>query len=243
MASCPSLALEGKCEMEKSNCSEDEMDTLRDRLALLNEAVKRITENIDVEETLREVVDSARALTDAHYGVIASLKDTPRDYRVNWGPVGEEFPTWVDLSGNAFPTTSSYTIAGLTKSESYKVRVRARYDGYSGDWSEIAEAAIAPAPHRVAAVDTRITTSAPTDSLPFRAVGPLSLVSSQPGVLKVSWGAPDDPGPPHNLFTVGLRAAEHRRLEQTPGGNAVFRLPQQAFGADEDFRFSQQPNC
>ena len=30
---------------------------------------------------------------------------TPRDYRVSWARVGENFKTWTDESGNAFPTT------------------------------------------------------------------------------------------------------------------------------------------
>ena len=61
--------------------------------------------------------------------------DTPRDYRVNWARVGEDFPTWTDSSGNAFPTTSSYTITGLDQGVRYKVKVRARYDGPPGAWS------------------------------------------------------------------------------------------------------------
>ena len=38
--------------------------------------------------------------------------ETPRDYRISWARVGESFLTWTDLSGNAFPTSSSYTITG-----------------------------------------------------------------------------------------------------------------------------------
>ena len=38
--------------------------------------------------------------------------ETPRDYRISWARVGESFLTWTDLSGNAFPTSSSYTISG-----------------------------------------------------------------------------------------------------------------------------------
>ena len=63
--------------------------------------------------------------------------ETPHDYRINWAKVGESFPTWTDLSGNAFPTNSSYTITGLDGTASYKIRVRARYQGSAGPWIEI----------------------------------------------------------------------------------------------------------
>ena len=69
--------------------------------------------------------------------------DTPTDYRVNWARVGEDFPTWTDSSGNAFPTTSSYTITGLDQGVRYKVKVRARYDGPPGGWSGIVEVVVA----------------------------------------------------------------------------------------------------
>ena len=63
--------------------------------------------------------------------------ETPHDYRINWAKVGESFPTWTDLSGNAFPTNASYTITGLDGTASYKIRVRARYQGSAGPWIEI----------------------------------------------------------------------------------------------------------
>ena len=64
--------------------------------------------------------------------------ESPKDYRVNWAPVGDSFPTWTDSSGNAFPTGSSYTISGLAAGERYKVKVRARYhEGGPGDWTDV----------------------------------------------------------------------------------------------------------
>ena len=63
--------------------------------------------------------------------------ETPHDYRISWAKVGESFPTWTDLSGNAFPTSPSYTITGLDETAIYKIRVRARYQGTSGPWTEI----------------------------------------------------------------------------------------------------------
>ena len=79
-------------------------------------------------------------LVSGQAGVIDVSWDTPsqapKDYRVNWAKVGEGFPTWTDLSGNAFPTSNSYTITGLDHGARYKVRLRARYQsGGPGDWS------------------------------------------------------------------------------------------------------------
>ena len=61
--------------------------------------------------------------------------EAPVDYRVSWAKVGESYLTWTDLTGNAFPTATSQTIADLEEGETYKVTVRARYGGTSGDWS------------------------------------------------------------------------------------------------------------
>ena len=48
---------------------------LRARMAGLTDAILRISEDLDVDVVLREVVDSARALTGARYGAIATLDD------------------------------------------------------------------------------------------------------------------------------------------------------------------------
>ena len=70
--------------------------------------------------------------------------ETPKDYRIAWAKVGESFLGWRNLDGNAFPTSSSHTIAGLEEGEQYKVKVRARYDsGGSGDWSGVATTTVA----------------------------------------------------------------------------------------------------
>ena len=61
----------------------------------------------------------------------------PVDYRINWTVESGDYPTWTDLSGNAFPTVNAYTIAGLTADVCFKVRVRARYGGSAGDWIEV----------------------------------------------------------------------------------------------------------
>ena len=73
--------------------------------------------------------------------------DTPRDYRIIWARVGEDFLSWTDSRGNAFPTSPSYTITGLDEGVRYKVRVRARYaSGNAGGWTDVVEAIVASAP-------------------------------------------------------------------------------------------------
>ena len=52
-----------------------ENDALRDRLTKLSEATLRINVSLDLEAVLQEVLDSARDLTGARYGVIVLLDD------------------------------------------------------------------------------------------------------------------------------------------------------------------------
>ena len=58
--------------------------------------------------------------------------EAPHDYRVMYAPIDESYKTWSDPSGNAFPTDTSITLSSLDQGVSYKVRVRARYNGSSG---------------------------------------------------------------------------------------------------------------
>lgn len=181
---------------------------------MLKEADIRLSENLDLGCVLKEVVKCGQELTHARYGVIAVLKDTPRDFRLNWSPVGQVFPTWIDPSGKAFPKSTSYTISGLNTEERYKLRVRARYNGYSGDWSNVVEDLVASVEASSSAADMAVSPSSPTDLPPFGAVGAANLVRSQPGELTVSWEAPDDSEQPHDLVTTGLGIAECQMLEE-----------------------------
>ena len=52
-----------------------EIRALRDRLSRLSEASLRINESLEFDSVLKEVVDTARALTGAHYGVITALHE------------------------------------------------------------------------------------------------------------------------------------------------------------------------
>ena len=48
---------------------------LRERISALNAAILRISASLDLDTVLHEVVDSARALTGARYGMIATVDD------------------------------------------------------------------------------------------------------------------------------------------------------------------------
>ena len=64
--------------MADSRESERAVDAPRERLSELVAAVLRISASLDVDAVLREVVDSARALTGARYGLIATIDDAGR---------------------------------------------------------------------------------------------------------------------------------------------------------------------
>ena len=55
-----------------------EAEALRARISNLSAAVLRISASLDVDTVLREVVESARALTGARYGVIATVDEAGR---------------------------------------------------------------------------------------------------------------------------------------------------------------------
>ena len=61
--------MNGPDELRQENAA------LRERISRLNAAILRISANLDLDTVLREVVDSARALTGARYGMIATVDD------------------------------------------------------------------------------------------------------------------------------------------------------------------------
>ena len=73
----------------------------------------------------------------------AAPNATPTDYHINWAKSTEEYPANTAEAGNAHPTTTTHTLAGLDYDTDYNVRVRARYtDGenatspWNGPWTE-----------------------------------------------------------------------------------------------------------
>ena len=58
--------------MRNADERDQEIAALRDRLPSLTEAILRISEDLDLDTVLHEVVDSARPLTDARFGGITT---------------------------------------------------------------------------------------------------------------------------------------------------------------------------
>ncbi len=118
----------------------------------------------------------------------------PSNYRVTWAKVEESYPTWLNNTRNAYPTTAELdTIIGLESGAEYKVRVRARYDGdadtqpWSGPYSDEA-------------------------ILRVRGAAPSGLrISYRDGAVRLNWQEPSPPG--------GATAVYHiwrTRLDSTP---------------------------
>ena len=55
-----------------------EIEALQERLSRLSEASRRINESLDLDAVLQGVLDSARSLTAARYGVMTLLDDGGR---------------------------------------------------------------------------------------------------------------------------------------------------------------------
>ena len=177
--------------------------------------------------------------------------ETPHDYRISWAKVGEEFLTWTDSTGNAFPTSPPYTITDLDEGVSYKVILRARYGGTSGAWTEPVEAVVAaestptatvthtPQPEDTATPTETAThtpqpedTATPTETATLtttatqensRAVVAISVGSFQPGVLTVTWSAP--PETPHDYRISWARVGEDFLTWTDSTGNAFPTSP------------------
>ena len=177
---------------------------------------------------------------------------TPREYRVMWARVDESFPSYRDNYGNAYPTEPTYTITGLDEGVRYKVKVRARYDDYPGDWSAHAEAVVAAAAPTATLTPTATDTSIPTATatptstatpIPTataatnsRAIGAVSLASNQPGVLEVSWDAPT--ATPRDYRIIWTRVDEAFPSWRDNYGNAYPTEPTYTItGLDQGVRY------
>ena len=112
---------------------------------------------------------------------------------MNWGKSAEDFPSYAENDGNAYPTTNSHTVTGLEEGVEYKVRVRARYRGdelnegqtqWNTPWSEAANIMIASqAPEA-----TPVPTPEPVDSAPAAPTG-LTAAAAHDSVT-LTWTAP-----------------------------------------------------
>ena len=62
--------------MKNDDKRDQQIEALRNRLSQLSEASLRINESLDLDSVLQGILDSARSLTDARYGVIATFDDS-----------------------------------------------------------------------------------------------------------------------------------------------------------------------
>ena len=80
-----------------------EIEALRERISALSAAILRINASLDVNTVLQEVVDSARALTDARYGIITTIDEGGgvREFVTSGFTPGEQrrFVEWRDGHG------------------------------------------------------------------------------------------------------------------------------------------------
>ncbi len=90
-----------------------QIETLQSRISMLNAAILRISKSLDVGTVLREVVESARELTGARYGLIVTIDDsgqvqefvssgfTPEEHRqmADWPDGPRLFEHFRDLPG------------------------------------------------------------------------------------------------------------------------------------------------
>ena len=88
----------------------------------------------------------------------------PTDYHINWTKSTEEYPANTAEAGNAHPTDTTHTLAGLEYDTNYNVRVRARYtDGenadspWNGPWTETTAQVLQPLPAAAIMGGTAVT--------------------------------------------------------------------------------------
>ena len=86
------------------------------------------------------------------------------DYHVNWGKSAEDYPADTAEAGNAHPTGTTHTLAGLEFDTDYNIRVRARYtDGdhaaspWNGPWTETTAQVHQPLPAAPSFINTAVT--------------------------------------------------------------------------------------
>ena len=164
------------------------------------------------------------SLTSTQPGTIQVAWDAPseepRDYRVAWAKVGENFLARSNHAGNAFPTSPGHAITGLDEGEEYQVKVRAKYDsGGAGDWSAEFTVAVAE-------------TVTPTPVIGPREIGEISLTSTQPGTIQVAWDAPSEE--PRDYRVAWAKVGEPYLARSNHAGNAFPTSPDHSItGLDE----------
>ena len=109
----------------------------------------------------------------------------PTDYRVDWARSDEEFRSYKVDEGHLYPqgTVTRVSISGLAPGVEYKVRVRARYAGWSGPWSE-ASLTVSAEPTVAVTVGSQTALGSPT----------VADASAATTTLTIHWSAPTADG-------------------------------------------------
>ena len=88
----------GEGDLSNSEELRREIAVLRDRISRLSAASLRVSSSLDFRTVLREIIESARGLTGAHYGVITTTRDAgpPRGFVTSGLTPGERerLATW-----------------------------------------------------------------------------------------------------------------------------------------------------
>ena len=92
--------------------------------------------------------------------------EAPADYRIAWAEADQEFPSYTEDHGNAYPTEPTYTITDLTPGVRYKIILRARYNGPAGPWNEAVEFDVPALPTATATVTVTAASTATATSTP-----------------------------------------------------------------------------
>ena len=117
----------------------------------------------------------------------------PVDYRVDWARSDEEFRSYTVDEGHLYPagTVSGVSISGLLAGVEYRVRVRARYGGWSGPWSE-ARLTVSGEPGAAVRSQTPTAPGAPT----------VTAAAASATTLTINWSAPADGGSPISSYEL-----------------------------------------
>ena len=93
----------------------DETAALRARISALSAASLRISASLDLEMVLNEVVESARALTGARYGAIATIDEAgaPQDFVTSGFTADEHRHIVASVSVTVLPLTDTADTAGV----------------------------------------------------------------------------------------------------------------------------------
>ena len=166
----------------------------------------------------------------------------PTDYHINWTKSTEEYPANTAEAGNAHPTDTTHTLAGLEFDTDYKIRVRARYsDGenaanpWNGPWTETTAQVKLPLPAAPSFINTAITegqvllswSNPSDDSITGYQIlrGPKadSLVIIEDDTGSSSTSYTDETPPTGQTHTYGVKARNASGL--SPAGTATATVP------------------